>query len=133
MIAGIAAGCSQVTVPLGSTDVETPMLLTGAISSGTDIAYADIGQDDRAFIAEAIGSALSSDLDLAGVRVPWSNPDSGNSGTLTDLDTDALAQTGCLGFSTTANTIAGVQIYSGTACRDARNAVLITGLSAGPA
>jgi len=129
---GLAA-CGQVTVPLGSADVETPMLLTGSIPSTADIAYADIGPTDRLFIAQALSGGLTSGADTASALIPWTNPESGNSGTLSGIDTATLDQTGCLGFSTTANTIAGVRIYKGTACRNASSRLLVTELTAGAA
>jgi len=129
---GLSA-CAQVTVPLGSADVETPMLLTGSIPSTTDIAYADIDGQDRVFMAEALSIGLDSDIETTSLLIPWNNPNSGNSGTLSNIKADTLSQTGCLSFSTTANTIAGVRLYEGTACRDATSRLIITELMAGAA
>ncbi|MCV0429772.1 MAG: pyridoxamine 5'-phosphate oxidase, partial [Roseibium sp.] len=56
------------------------------------------------------------------------NASSGNSGTLTNIDTAALSDTGCISFQTTANTIAGIKLYSGTACRDITQKFAVTTL-----
>lgn len=125
-------GCSQVSVPMGSNNVDTPTILTGSISSSTDIAYSDINASDRSVIAQnldAVGSELVASSDVLGLTLPWLNDSSGNSGTLTNIDTGPLSETGCVSFLTTANTIAGIKLYSGTACRDITQKFTVTTLS----
>ncbi|MES0879990.1 RT0821/Lpp0805 family surface protein [Roseibium sp. SCP14] len=125
-------GCSQVSVPMGSNNVDTPTILTGSISSSTDIAYSDINAGDRNSIAEnldAIGADLVANNDVRDLSLHWLNSSSGNSGTLTNIDTAPLAETGCVSFLTTANTIAGIKLYSGTACRDITQKFTVTTLS----
>lgn len=115
------AGCGQVSMPMGSNNVDTPTLLTGSIASSTDVAHSDISEEDRQIIAgniDAIGPDLDAGRAPEGLTLPWLNAVSGNSGTLTSIDTAALTSTGCVGFKTTANTIAGIKLYQGTACRD---------------
>lgn len=132
-------GCSQVTMPLGSDDVETPLVLTGSIPSGIDVAFTDIDGKDRQIIAFTLDLLTSGAVpkqetdDDHDARLSWTNPESGNSGKVSDVDQQALAETGCLTFKTTANTIAGVRIYSGTACRDISRQLTITSLAAGDA
>ncbi|MET1414160.1 RT0821/Lpp0805 family surface protein [Roseibium sp. HPY-6] len=126
------AGCARVTVPIGSNNVETPTVLTGSIPSPTDQAYADVDADDRAVIAENLDTFAPSANETAAdqeVLLSWLNPISGNSGTLTKIDVDNLGETGCLSFETTANTIAGIRLYSGTACRDITQKFAVTALS----
>ncbi len=126
------AGCAQVTVPTGSNNVDTPTVLTGSIPTPSDQAYSDVNADDRAVIAENLDT-LSGDLDLSeeskDVMLSWLNPVSGNSGTLTKIETATFDATGCLSFHTTANTIAGIKLYSGTACRDVTQRFAVTALS----
>jgi outer membrane surface antigen len=131
-LGGALGGCSQVTVPIGSNNVDTPTVITGSIPSSTDIAYSDINEGDRRIIAEnldAIGGVLKADSDVQTISLPWLNSLSGNSGTLSNIDTVSLGETGCLSFLTTANTIAGIKLYSGTACRDISQSFAVTTLS----
>ncbi|WP_417670682.1 RT0821/Lpp0805 family surface protein [Roseibium sp.] len=143
------AGCGQVSMPLGSADVETPLVLTGSIPSATEIAFTDIGDGDRQLIAHtldlALGQMNGSQMEgaeagddapragLAETMPTWNNPRNGNSGKIIDIDRSAEAGTGCIAFKTTANTIAGVKIYAGSACRDVRKQLSITSLAVGDA
>lgn len=125
-ISGLLSACSPVSMPIGSSDIETPLVLTGSIPSVDDDAYADISTDDRKLIAQTIHTALGENS--ATEALAWSNPESGNSGTISSLDVSKLKDTGCLSFKTTANTITGLRLYEGTACRDISNAMAITAL-----
>ncbi|MEP1931606.1 MAG: RT0821/Lpp0805 family surface protein [Roseibium sp.] len=128
----IVAGCSQVSMQMGSADVAEPTLLTGSISSNSDVAFADISSDDRLIIAKNLDE-LSGDLregsDLTELSLPWLNTASGNSGTVSAVDETTFGQTGCLNFRTTANTIVGIKLYSGTACRDITQKFAVTTLT----
>lgn len=127
LTSSLLGACSPVSMPIGSADIETPLVLTGSIPSEADETYADINTEDRKLIAQTLYSALdegSTDAALA-----WSNPESGNSGTISDLDVSKFKSTGCLSFKTTANTISGLRLYEGTACRDISNAMAVTTLS----
>jgi surface antigen len=127
VISGSLGACSPVSMPIGSSDIETPLVLTGSIPSVEDEAYTDISTDDRKLIAKTIHTAL--DEDNAVEALAWSNSESGNSGTISGLDVSKFEDTGCLSFKTTANTITGLRLYEGTACRDLSNAIAITALS----
>ena len=129
-ISGALGACSPVSMPIGSSDIETPLVLTGSISSEDDT-YADISTDDRKLIAQTLYAAL--DKDSTEDALAWSNPESGNSGTVSDLDASQFEDTGCLSFKTTANTITGLRLYEGTACRDVSNAMAVTALRAAKA
>ncbi|MBO6755374.1 MAG: pyridoxamine 5'-phosphate oxidase [Roseibium sp.] len=131
----VLAGCGQVAVPLGSADVETPIILTGSIPSAADIAYTDIDERDRVIIAHTIETALTDGAvhGDAPAAFSWRNSESGNSGTVSKIDLAEIGRTGCLGFETTANTIAGIKIYNGTACHDISNRLAITALASGAA
>jgi len=131
-VLGTLGGCSQVTVPMGSNNVDTPTVITGSIMSSTDIAYSDIDEEDRAIISQnldLIGDDLASGNPVGELALPWLNALSGNSGTLTEIDTNAFGETGCVFFKTTANTIAGIKLYAGTACRDVSRKFAVTALT----
>jgi surface antigen len=123
-ISALLGACSPVSMPIGSSDIETPLVLTGSIPSPDEDAYTDVGADDRKLIAQTIHAALDQDDTVEALA--WSNPESGNSGTISSLDVSKFKETGCLSFKTTANTITGVRLYEGTACRDISNATAIT-------
>ncbi|MEJ8473395.1 RT0821/Lpp0805 family surface protein [Roseibium algae] len=126
-------------MPLGSADVETPLVLTGSISSAVDVAFTDVDPVDRQIIAYTLDQLTTTDAQQLSYtngdqeRLRWSNPESGNSGKVSDIDLTVEAETGCMAFKTTANTIAGVRIYSGTACRDISKRLMITSLVEGNA
>ncbi len=125
-------GCSNVAVPIGSSNVDTPTVITGSIASSADVAYSDINEDDRAIIAANL-DIIESDLAAGNTpdtqTLPWLNSESGNSGTLSKIDAADMSETGCLTFETTANTITGIKLYSGTACRDITQKFAVTSLS----
>lgn len=126
------SGCSRISMPVGANDVATPTILTGSIPSPLDEAYSDISSYDRQIIASQLDSLdrdLAEGSDLQSLSIPWQNGSSGNSGTLSAVDTATYSQTGCLSFRTTANTIAGVKLYAGTACRDITRKFAVTELT----
>jgi len=125
-IFGLLGACSPVSMPIGSSDIETPLVLTGSIPTEETDSYADISADDRKLIAQTLHAALEDDKGADALA--WSNPESGNSGTISDLDASQFADTGCLSFRTTANTITGLRLYQGTACRDISKTMAITTL-----
>lgn len=117
---------------MGSDDMETPLVLTGSIPSASDVAFSDVGVGDRTVIAQALTPVFQGDtsnLPTEENSLRWTNPSSGNSGNIRKLSLDGLADTGCVNFQTTANTIAGIRLYNGTACRDLSQRVQITSLS----
>lgn len=125
-------GCSQVTMEMGSNNLDSPTVLTGSIPSPADVAFADINEGDRGIIAQnldLLGAELAEGKPAEGMTLTWLNSVSGNSGTLTQINTSVLSETGCLGFKTTANTIAGIKLYSGTACRDVTQRFAVTALT----
>lgn len=123
----VLTACSQVSMPLGSDDVDTPLVLTGSIPSAADVSFADIDQTDRRIIAGILETVVEGQDENA--TLAWVNKESGNSGTIASLDASGLQSTGCLGFQTTANTIEGVRLYKGTACRDISGVLAITELN----
>jgi len=116
-LALLAGACGGVSMPVGSADPTTPLDLTGSIDAQQNTADVDINAQDRAVIAKAIATAR----DSATAQPPfsWTNPLSGNSGTILALTDDTIASgTGCARFRTTANTIGGLRAYDGVACQD---------------
>ncbi|EAV41314.1 hypothetical protein SIAM614_00949 [Stappia aggregata IAM 12614] len=119
-------------MPLGSSNVDKPTVLTRSISSSVDQVHDDINADDRAVIAhnlDTIGSQLDTGVDDQDALLSWFNPISGNSGSLSKIDANGFWETGCLSFQTTANTITGIRIYTGTVCRDVTRKFAVTTLS----
>jgi hypothetical protein len=132
VLAGITiSGCSQMGMQVGTHDLTTPTILTGSIPSAADEAYTDLSAEDRQTIAanlDTLDNDLRDGSDLVGLTLPWLNRMSGNSGTVSDISQTAFTQTGCVTFKTTANTIAGIKLYSGTACRDISEKFAVTAL-----
>jgi len=125
-------GCSQVSMQMGSNNVDTPTVLTGSIPSASDVAYSDINEGDRGIIAahlDTLGDDLTDGETVGQTTLPWLNSVSGNSGTLSGINSALLADTGCVAFRTTANTIAGIKLYDGTACRDVTRKFAVTSLT----
>lgn len=115
---GMLAACGSMPSPVGSDDVTSPLDLTGSIDGAQNAANADIGVDDRKAIAFALAAGPTSVSRPAAFT--WSNPVSGNSGTIISLTEESVPfGTECSRFETTANTIGGVRAYTGLACRDA--------------
>lgn len=115
---------SDVTGSIGSPGTpQTPA--TGGLPSLSSTA-ADIDSTDRQVIALALASAPAPGRAIA---LPWLNPQSGNSGTITALTEEGKELLGCVAFRTTANTIQGVRAYDGNACRDARQQLAVINLA----
>lgn len=114
---------SDVTGSIGTTNVPTPSAPDSTAQSST---AADIDSSDRQLIALALASAAGPGNALS---VPWINPQTGNSGTITALTEEGKELLGCVAFRTTANTIQGVRAYDGNACRDARQQLAVITLA----
>lgn len=127
LIGLLISGCSSVSTPLGSADVAVPLDLTASIDGIDDTSYADIDEMDRKILSSEILKAVN--LSAENGTYPWVNPQSGNSGTISELSTASLTKSGCVSFKTTANTIDGIRLYHGTACQDASNAFAIVSLA----
>ncbi|MBA5776348.1 pyridoxamine 5'-phosphate oxidase [Stappia sp. F7233] len=122
LLSGLAtslAACGSFGGPVGSDDLVAPLDLTGSIEGTQNPADADIGQGDRSAIAFALAAGPTSVAKSPAFT--WSNPVSGNSGTIISATKEPVTiGTECTRFETTANTIAGVRAYEGLACRDAK-------------
>jgi surface antigen len=67
---------------------------------------------------EVIRRAVETASPIATARIEWTNPASGNSGTISEL-VEGKARNGapCRAFATTLTTIEGVALYRGRACQ----------------
>ena len=120
------SGCSAISIPLGeatgTSDMNAPIDLTGSISDTTDL---DVGPDDRRYIAAVVPAHIADPTDQA--LLSWSNPDTGNSGTIIEIvPADPNGIRGCARFTTSANTFAGLRNYTGMACPDSFKAWHVT-------
>ncbi len=114
----LLSGCSTIMIPLSgwSSSQNGPPpgeTATGSIPKPTVAAPAP--ESDGDVIRRTVERAARAD---AAGHIAWSNPSSGNSGTLTDLVV-AKASNGapCRDFATTLATIEGVAMYRGRACQ----------------
>ncbi|MFN4167906.1 MAG: RT0821/Lpp0805 family surface protein [Pannonibacter phragmitetus] len=123
-----AAGCAQTSAPIATNDMVTPLDLTNSINGMPADANAGVDPTDRQVIALALaGTAPAGGGE---VEIPWLNPESGNSGTITKVTGEGAQVPGCMSFRTTANTFQGVKAYEGSACRDLRQNLAVISLAA---
>jgi surface antigen len=116
--ATMLAGCSNILMPLngwGASQATPPAdeLVTGSIHKPSAPALAP--DSDGEMVRRAVETAKPA---AGAARIEWSNPTSGNSGTISDL-VEARAVNGapCRDFATTLTTIEGVALYRGRACQ----------------
>lgn len=124
----ITAGCSQMSSTLATNDAIAPLDLTNSIDGMPTDASAGVDPTDRQVIALALAETAPSEG--GEVEIPWLNPESGNSGTITKVSGEGAQVPGCMSFRTTANTFQGVKAYEGSACRDARQNLAVISLAA---
>lgn len=117
------SGCT-VSGPMGHAGKDRSASEAVSIVSPAEPSRQDIKDDDWAAIAQNLDR-----VDLAAGR-SWFSPVSGNSGTLLKIETADLSGTECISFQTTANTITGIRLYTGTACRDPGRRFAVTELNA---
>ncbi|NBN64317.1 pyridoxamine 5'-phosphate oxidase [Microvirga tunisiensis] len=122
----VLGGCAQISSPLASYDGPAAVDVTGSTNGAGTASDLEIDTTDRAVIALALTRAPVAG---AAVEIPWLNPESGNSGTITALGREGEQVPGCMAFQTTANTIQGVKAYSGNACRDLRQELQVIGIA----
>jgi hypothetical protein len=108
---GVAMPLSEWLSPTPAAEAPPPEEITGSIPMPTPRASA-IGD------SEAIRRVVETAVPTAVTALAWTNPATGNSGTITELvatrGTDGSA---CRDFRATVATIAGVGLYAGRACR----------------
>ena len=108
-------GCSTIMMPLNGWTSSQPAppadeIVTGSIRKPVAVDP----ESDGEVIRRAVVSATPS----AAARIEWTNPASGNSGTISEL-VEAKARNGapCRAFATTLTTIEGVALYRGRTCQ----------------
>ncbi|MEH0071683.1 RT0821/Lpp0805 family surface protein [Pannonibacter sp. Pt2-lr] len=94
---------------LATNDAIAPLDLTNSIDGMPTDASAGVDPTDRQVIALALAETAPSDG--GEVEIPWLNPESGNSGTITKVSGESAQVPGCMSFRTTANTFQGVKAY----------------------
>lgn len=55
-------------------------------------------------------------------RIAWTNTETGNSGTISDVIASARSGQACRNFNTTVASVGGVRLYRGEVCRGSRDA-----------
>ncbi|WP_333821995.1 RT0821/Lpp0805 family surface protein [Pinisolibacter sp.] len=115
MVSSMLGGCSTIMMPLNawtSSQNGPPAdeIVTGSIRKPV----APDPEGDGEVIRRAVETAAPS----VAAKIEWTNPASGNSGTISDL-VEAKARNGapCREFATTLTTIEGVALYRGRACQ----------------
>ncbi|WP_371419594.1 RT0821/Lpp0805 family surface protein [Labrenzia sp. THAF82] len=104
-----------------------------SIASPADPSRNDIKDDDWLAIAQKLDKAVLSFSSRAVDQAPeqsWFSPVSGNSGTFLKIGTAELSGPECIAFQTTANTITGIRLYNGTACRDSARRFAVVEMNA---
>ena len=116
VVAGMLAGCSTIMMPLsGWTSSQNgpppDELVTGSIRKGGPTPPAPDSD------GEVVRRTIEAVRPGGPAQIPWSNPASGNSGTIADV-VEAKAKNGapCRDFTSTLTTIEGVALYRGRAC-----------------
>lgn len=119
LLAASLTGCG-VAMPLSDWISPTPAAppaeeITGSIPTQAPLPMpkpAPIGD------SEAIRRVVETAVPSGGAALAWSNPATGNSGTITELvATRGVDGGACRDFRATVATIAGVGLYAGRACR----------------
>jgi len=110
------AGCSTIMMPLNgwSSSQATPPadeLTTGSIGG----AKAPAPDSDAEMVRRTVETAVRT---AGSAQLAWTNPTSGNSGTVSEL-VEARAKNGapCRDFATTLATIQGISLWRGRACQ----------------
>lgn len=111
----MVAGCGMIEVPLvgfGGGQSEADTLLTGTVSED---GVTDVDPADWKTVQNAISLSFSTLED--GNPTQWSNTDTGSVGSIVPR-TAVTSDRGdvCRGFSTTLDTISGLETFDGKAC-----------------
>ena len=125
-------GCGAVEVPLGlgSNETEENTLVTGSVAES---GVTDVDPADWQTVQNAISMSFSTLED--GSTTQWSNEATGSNGSIVPSGPGATEEgTFCRTFSTTLDSISGVERFDGKACRQANGTWKITKISpSGPA
>ncbi len=125
--------CTQMSISVNKSAYQEPLNLTKAVDTKQKVAGEEIHTTDRTVITNTIENALNEAQKGEDHFTPlaWTNPVSGNSGTITALlsveKTGSIA--GCTDFVTSANTVGGVRAYHGRSCPDVNQKMKIVELA----
>ncbi len=132
LMLGVVSGCTQMSFSVGNSEYQEPKDLTESLESDATTDEASIEVSDRDLISRTIAYALQDKSGgiYANGPLPWANPESGNSGTITSIfQIDDAGMDGCADFITSANTVGGVRAYHGRTCPDGTNNLEIVRLA----
>ena len=121
LLATSLAGCS-ISRTL-SSEPDQPEIVTSSITEpmkaeGIDSTDAEM---IKAMVAEAEGAEPRSNM------LAWSNPDTGNSGTITAIDRFVGSHgQNCKKFQTTVDSFAGISVYNGETCEVQKDAWVLS-------
>lgn len=125
--------CTQMSISVNNSEYQEPLNLTDSVDTKQKVADSEIHRTDRTIITNTIEEALneSGNKNLSFAPMAWTNPISGNSGTITSLmsvdKSNSIA--GCTDFVTSANTVGGVRAYQGRSCPDIHQKMKIVQLA----
>ncbi|KZK91815.1 hypothetical protein PsW64_00145 [Pseudovibrio sp. W64] len=125
--------CTQMSISVNNSEYQEPLNLTEAVDTKQKVADSEIHRTDRTVITNTIEEALNESGQTKHRFAPmaWTNPVSGNSGTITSLmsvdKTESIA--GCTDFVTSANTVGGIRAYQGRSCPDTNRKMKIVQLA----
>ncbi|KZL18862.1 hypothetical protein PsAD2_02378 [Pseudovibrio axinellae] len=123
--------CTQMSISVNNSDYQEPLNLTETVDTKQKVADSEIHRTDRTVITQTIEEALNVGDQHRFAPMAWTNPVSGNSGTITSLmSVDKTGSIpGCTDFVTSANTIGGVRAYHGRSCPDINQKMTIVQLA----
>lgn len=128
----VLPACTQMSVSLNNSEYREPLNLTQSSANSPQKKTAGIEISDKSIITETIETALNDKTERDDVFEPlaWTNPESGNSGTILSLLSveKSGSVAGCTDFITSANTVGGVRAYEGRSCPDAKRRMQIVQL-----
>lgn len=124
----VLAGCALIEIPLGGSGNDAPLIDPIITQAATENGVTDVDPQDWKTVQDAISTSFSTMED--GASADWANSDTGSNGSIV-ADTMVTTEQGeiCRPFRTTLDSISGVEIFSGYACRQRDGAWRITRLT----
>jgi surface antigen len=114
LLAATLGGCSGLGMPFGEVAMDRE-LTTGSLHKVSTRGQDKVDQSDWETVRRTIASVAAESHPAA--NVAWSNPDTGNTGTITIHDTiTGTNDPNCRNFATTLNDPRGIRHYRGETC-----------------
>ncbi len=102
-----------------SVDMPAAGAITGAVSSNKPLDYDSSDHSDWDLIRSTVASSLASP---STAHIEWTNPATGNSGTVSDLAPSGTAKgRDCRSFASTIAAVDGVRLYHAEICKSVMN------------